>query len=90
MDEAVQAAVQAATDSARVQLPAHQQIQTTSEELSLQQRQLLPESYVQLYHLNFGGFADEVLIAKSINDGEKTKMLQPILTAIKDYQNEDD
>ena len=67
--------------------------------LSLQQRQLLPESYAQLYHLvsdilltlqNFGGFADEALVAKAIDDGQKTKMLLPILTAIKDYQNEDD
>ena len=67
--------------------------------LSLQQRQLLPESYAQLYHLvsdilltlqNFGGFADEALVAKAIDGGQKTKMLLPILTAIKDYQNEDD
>lgn len=58
--------------------------------LSLQQRGALPESYVQLYHLKFGGFTDEALIAKNIDDGNKTKMLMPILTAIKDYQNEDD
>ena len=58
--------------------------------LSLQQRQLLPESYAQLYHLNFGGFADEALVAKAVDDGQKTQMLLPILAAIKDYQNEDD